>query len=305
MELLSWIVFAAVVATLLTLDIMFTHRGGTVQSIRKAAAWSALFVGTGLAFSLFVGYTRGTDAALAYLTALLIEQSLSVDNLFVFLALFTYFNVAGENQHRVLFWGILGALVMRGVFIFVGLALIARFQALTYLLGAFLILTGIRFAKQETEVQPDKNPVVRFFREIVPVTATPRGQRFFVHERGRWHATPLFVVLLVVELTDVIFATDSVPAVLAISKDPFIVYSSNVFAILGLRALYFVLAGAMRRFAYLRYGLSAILIFVGFKMLIHELYHVPISFSLGVIGLLLAFSVFLSVVRKNNGGCRV
>ena len=191
---------------------------------------------------------------------------------------------------------------MRGIFIFAGLAVIQRFHWVTYLLGAFLVLTGIRFAKEEAKVQPEKNPVVRFFREIVPVTATFRGQAFFVREHGRWFATPLMVVLLVVELTDVIFATDSVPAVLAISHDPFIVYSSNIFAILGLRALYFVLRGAIVRFHYLRYGLAAILIFVGAKMLIQHFVKVPISISLLVIGLLLGFSVFLSLVHARAGG---
>ena len=301
-SILPWLVFGVIVASMLAVDLGIFHRKAHAVRFREALAWSVVWITLALLFNGGVFIFFGRQRAMEFLAAYLIEKSLSVDNIFVFVAIFSYFRVEATYQHRILFWGILGALIMRGIFIFVGLALIERFQALTYLLGAFLILTGIRFAEEETEVQPEKNPVIRFFRRMVPVTATSRGQWFFVHERGRWYATPLFLVLLVVELTDVIFAADSVPAVLAISDNPFIIYTSNDFAILGLRALYFVLAGAITRFAYLRYGLSAILIFVGFKMLIHGVYKIPIALSLGVIGLLLAFSVFLSVVRRNAKG---
>ncbi len=287
---------------MLAIDLGFFHRKAHKESLREAMIWSAVWIGVALLFNAGVFRVFGVQKGMEFLAAYLIEKSLSVDNIFVFVAIFTYFAVEAKYQHRVLFWGILGALIMRGLFIYAGIALIERFQWVTYLLGAFLVLTGIRFAREETEVQPDRNPVVRFFREIVPVTATFRGQSFFVREKGRWFATPLMIVLLVVELTDVIFATDSVPAVLSVSQDPFIVYSSNVFAILGLRALYFVLAGAMVKFIYLRYGLAAILIFVGGKMLAHHWIHVPIGVSLGVIGGLLSFSIYLSVLRHPRHG---
>ena len=297
---IAWAVFGVIVMGMLALDLGIFHRKSRQESIREAALWCCVWVGVALLFNLGVYFAFGAGKAMEFLAAYLVEESLSVDNIFVFVAIFTYFSVEGRHQYRVLFWGILGAQVMRGIFIFAGLAVIDRFHWVTYLLGAFLVLTGFRFAKEETEVNPEKNPVIRFFRELVPVTATFRGQSFFVREHGKWMATPLFVVLLVVELTDVIFATDSVPAVLAIARDPFIVYSSNIFAILGLRALYFVLRGAIVRFHYLRYGLAAILIFVGIKMLIQGFYHVPISVSLGVIGTLLAFSIFLSVMKDRR-----
>ena len=296
----AWVVFSVLVIGMLSIDLGIFHRKAHKESFKEAAAWSAVWIGVALFFGLGVFLAYGDQKGMEFLAAYLIEKSLSVDNIFVFVAIFAYFSVEPAHQHRVLFWGILGALVMRGIFIFAGLALIERFEWITYLLGGFLVLTGLRFAKEDAEVHPEKNPVVRFFREIVPITATFRGQSFFVREHGRWFATPLMVVLLVVELTDVIFATDSVPAVLSVSRDPFIVYSSNVFAILGLRALYFVLAGAMVRFEYLRYGLAAILIFVGAKMLLHGFLHVPIGVSLGVIGTLLTFSIFISVVKDGR-----
>ncbi len=297
---MAWGVFGAIVMGMLAIDLGIFHRKSRQDSIREAALWCCVWVAVALLFNLGVYFAFGAGKAMEFLTAYLVEESLSVDNIFVFVAIFTYFAVDKTHQHRVLFWGIIGAQVMRGIFIFAGLAVINRFQWVTYLLGAFLVLTGFRFAKEETEVNPEKNPVIRFFRELVPVTATFRGQSFFVREQGKWMATPLFVVLLVVELTDVIFATDSVPAVLAIARDPFIVYSSNIFAILGLRALYFVLRGAIVKFHYLRYGLAAILIFVGAKMLAQHFYQVPISASLGVIGTLLAFSIFLSVMKDRR-----
>ncbi len=293
----AWVVFSLVVLGMLALDLGVFHRKAHKESMREALTWSIVWISVALLFNGGVFLAFGSQKGMEFLAAYLIEKSLSVDNIFVFVAIFTYFSVEARYQHRVLFWGIMGALVMRGIFIYAGIALIERFQWVTYLLGGFLVLTGLKFAKEETEIQPDRNPVVRFFREIVPVTATFRGQSFFVRENKRWLATPLMVVLLVVEITDVIFATDSVPAVLSVSRDPFIVYSSNVFAILGLRALYFVLAGAMVKFIYLRYGLAAILIFVGGKMLVHGFIHVPILVSLGVIAGLLSFSIYLSVLR--------
>ncbi len=291
----AWVVFSVLVLGMLALDLMVLHRRAHAVLFREAVAWSIVWIAAALAFNLGVFIAFGSQKGMEFLAAYLIEKSLSVDNLFVFVAIFTYFSVDARYQHRVLFWGILGALLMRGIFIFLGLAAIERFHWMTYVLGGFLVLTGIRFAREETEVHPEKNPVVIFFRKIVPVTPDFRGQAFFVREKGRLFATPLMVVLLVVELTDVIFATDSVPAVLAVAKDPFIVYTSNVFAILGLRALYFVLAGAIVRFEYLRYGLAAILIFVGAKMLLYHFVRIPIAISLGVIGLLLLLSVAASL----------
>lgn len=296
----AWVVFSVLVAGMLVIDLGVLHRRAHEVRFREAVVWSVVWTVVAFLFNAGVFFMSGSQKGMEFLAAYLIERSLSFDNLFVFVAVFTYFAVEGKFQHRVLFWGILGALLMRGIFIYAGLTLIERFHWVTYLLGAFLVLTGMRFAREDPEVRPDRNPVVRFFRKIVPVTPAFHGQFFFVREHGRWFATPLLVVLLVVEITDVIFATDSVPAVLAVSNDPFIVYTSNVFAILGLRALYFVLAGAMVRFAYLRYGLAAILIFVGIKMLIHDFLKVPIGTSLGVIGILLGFSIFLSVMKQNG-----
>ncbi len=297
----AWTIFSVLVLGMLAIDLGVFHRKAHAGSMREAVIWSLVWIGIALLFNAGVYRAYGSQKGMEFLAAYLIEKSLSVDNIFVFVAIFAYFSVDAAYQHRVLFWGILGALIMRGIFIWAGLALIERFQWVTYLLGAFLVLTGFRFMREETEVHPEKNPVVRFFREIVPVTAGFRGQAFFVRERGRLFATPLFIALLVVELTDVIFATDSVPAVLAVSKDPFIVYTSNVFAILGLRALYFVLAGAMVRFAYLRYGLAGILVFVGAKMLVHHWVHIPIGISLAVIGAVLATSVVISLTVKRRG----
>jgi tellurite resistance protein TerC len=305
LELLSWIVFAAVVATLLTLDIMFSHRDGKEQGIKTAAAWSALFVGTGLAFSLFVGYTRGTDSALAYLTALLIEQSLSVDNLFVFLALFTYFNVAGENQHRVLFWGIVGAWVMRGIFIFAGVALINAFHWVIYLLGVILIATGAKLGLSEAEeIHPEKNLIVRWASRVLPIERSFHGEKFVIRTAAGIRFTPLFLVLLAIESTDLMFAVDSVPAVLAVSRDPFVVYTSNIFAIMGLRALYFVVASALKALRYLRPALALILVLVGVKMLLVEVVEIPTLASLGAVATILVVATAASLLIPERPGRR-
>lgn len=295
--LLSWLVFGAVVVTLLGADLLLFHRSARVDSIRRAAAWSAVFVGTGLLFSLFVAATRGRDAAFAYLTALLIEQSLSVDNLFVFLALFTYFGVPGAYQHRVLFWGIVGAWVMRGIFIFAGVALIARFHWLLYLLGALLIATGAKlFNGGDEEVHPDRNLIVRWASRVLPFTRSYHGDSFLVRSEGRRRFTPLFLVLLAIESTDLMFAIDSVPAVLAVSQDAFVVFTSNIFAIMGLRALYFVVAGALRALRYLRPSLALILILVGIKMLLQDVFVVPTLASLAVVGSILAIGTLASLL---------
>ena len=303
MELVSWGVFAAIVATLLTLDIVFSHRGGHVQSIKTAAAWSALFVGTGLAFSIFVGYTRGTDAALAYLTALLIEQSLSVDNLFVFLALFTYFGVAAEHQRRVLFWGIVGAWIMRGIFIFAGVALINAFHWLIYLLGIILIATGAKLGLSGAEeIHPEKNFIVRWASRVLPMDRSFHGESFTVRTAQGLRFTPLFLVLLAIESTDLMFAVDSVPAVLAVSRDPFVVYTSNIFAIMGLRALYFVVAGALLVLRFLRPALALILVLVGAKMILADVVVIPTVASLGAVAAILATATVASVALPRPAG---
>jgi len=297
LELTSWLVFVAVVATLLALDILVFHRAGRTESVRRAAGWSALFVGTGLAFSVFVALTRGGDAALAYLTALLIEQSLSVDNLFVFLALFTYFAVPSQYQHRVLFWGIIGAWIMRGIFIFAGVALINAFHWVIYVLGIVLVATGAKLALSGSEeVNPEKNLIVRWASQVLPFQRSFSGERFVVRTPAGWRFTPLFLVLLAIESTDLMFAVDSVPAVLAVSRDPFIVYTSNIFAIMGLRALYFVVAGALRVLRYLRPALALILVLVGVKMLLAEVVEIPILASLATVAAILAVATVASLL---------
>ncbi len=288
---------------MLVMDLGVFHRKARVDTFRQAMGWSVVWILLALLFNLGVSIAFGHQKGMEFLAAYLIEKSLSVDNLFVFVAIFSYFSVEPSYQHRVLFWGILGALVMRGIFISAGLALIHQFQWVTYLLGAFLVFTGIRFMKEEESVQPEKNPVIRLFKGLVPLTSVYHGHRFFIRIDKRWLATPLLLVLFVVEVTDVIFATDSVPAVLAVSLDPFIVYTSNVFAILGLRALYFVLSGIIPRFVYLRYGICTILIFVGLKMLLAGVWKVPIGISLAVIAAILVISIGLSllVTRSKSG----
>lgn len=284
-----WAVFGAVVTGLLALDLLVFHRHAHAQRAREAVLWSVFWVGIGLAFSLFIGWTRGHEQALAYLTAFLIEKSLSVDNLFVFLALFTYFGVAPEHHHRVLFWGIVGAIVTRGVFIFAGVTLIQHFHWFIYLLGVVLIATGAKLGLGEgEEVHPERNFVVRWASRVLPVERSYHGERFTVRTARGLRFTPLFIVLVAIESTDVMFAVDSVPAVLAVSQDAFVVYSSNIFAILGLRALYFVLARALQSLRLLRPALALILVLVGVKMLISEVYEVSTALSLVVVALILA-----------------
>ena len=296
-QLLLWGVFNLFVVGMLVLDLAVFHRKAHEIRLREALLWSAFWIILALLFNLGVYYWHGPVKALEFLTGYLLEKSLSVDNIFVFLMIFTFFRVPYIHQHKVLFWGILGALVMRAAFILLGVALIERFHWVIYLMGAFLIVTGIKMATQkDEEIHPERNPVLRLFRRLMPVTETYEGDRFFVRRGGKLLATPLFIVVLVVETTDVIFAVDSIPAILAITLDPFIVYTSNVFAILGLRALYFALAGIMRLFHYLPYGLSLILIFVGIKMLLVDIYKIPIGMSLGIVAGVLGISVIASIL---------
>ncbi len=292
-----WIGFIIFVILLLALDLGVFHRKSHEVKIKEALIWSAVWISLALIFNYGVYLYMGQEKALEFLTGYLIEKSLSVDNLFVFIMLFSFFNVEPKYQHKVLFWGIIGALIMRAIFIFAGVAIISKFHWVIYIFGAFLVFTGIKmlFHKDE-EVAPDKNPLVRLFKKFFPVTDQMHGGKFFVKINAKTFATPLFVVLLIVEFTDLIFAVDSIPAILAISSDTFIIFTSNVFAILGLRALYFALAGITKYFHFLKYGLSAILVFVGLKMVIVDFYKIPITISLLTIMGILALSVILSII---------
>lgn len=300
-QVILWTIFTVVVLGLLALDLGVFHRKSHVVKIREALIWSAVWISLALAFNVFVYFTRGPAPALEFLAGYLIEEALSVDNLFVFLLIFSYFRVPAVYQHKVLFWGIMGALAMRAAFIVAGIALIQKFHWIIYVFGAFLIITGIRMiTEQNKEIHPEKNPVLRLFRRLMPVTEGYEGDRFFVMRGARRYATPLFVVLLMVETTDVIFAVDSIPAILAITRDPFIVYTSNVFAILGLRSIYFALAGLMQIFHYLNYGLCFILVFVGVKMLVSDFYKIPVGIALGAIVAILLASILASVLRPRR-----
>jgi tellurite resistance protein TerC len=303
-----WAAFNLFVLFMLALDLGVFHRKSHVISAREALGWSVVWISLALVFNagLFFYWDvlvpgsqyTSTQAALAFFTGYLLEKSLSVDNIFVFILIFSFFAVPAAYQHRVLFWGILGALLMRGVLIAAGAALLREFHWIIYVFGAFLIFTGVRMARhQDEELQPERNPVVRFFRRLMPVTEGFVGDKFFVRRAGKLLATPLFLILLIVESTDLVFAVDSIPAIFAVTQDPFIVYTSNVFAILGLRALYFLLANVMRQFQYLKLGLSVILVFIGVKMLIVEFYHIPVQVSLAVVAGILTLSVLASLWR--------
>lgn len=296
-----WAGFIVFVLAMLAIDLGLFQRKAHVIGMREAAGWTVVWITLALAFNVVVYFWRGSETATAFFTGYIIEKALSVDNIFVFALIFTYFSVPREYQHGVLFWGILGALIMRGLFIAAGAALLASFHWVMYVFGAFLIVTGVKLAQhQDAEVHPDRNPLVRLLRRVMPVSDTYHGGAFFVREAGRLVATPLLVVLLVVESTDVVFAIDSIPAVFAITRDPFIVYTSNVFAILGLRALFFLLAGALDKFYYLKPALSIILVFVGVKMLVSEFYKIPVAVSLLVIAGLLTGAVVASLARARR-----
>ena len=291
-----WTCFIGFVLVMLALDLGVFHRKSHEIKIKEALIWSAVWISLALAFNYGIYVFMGKEKAIEFLTGYVIEKSLSIDNLFVFIMLFTYFNVNTKYQHKVLFWGILGALVMRAIFIFAGVALINKFHWIIYVFGVLLVFTGIKmlFHKDE-KIDPDKNPLVRLFKKFFPVTDKEHGGKFFVKMNGRTFATPLFIVLLIVEFTDLIFAVDSIPAILAITNDTFIIFTSNVFAILGLRALYFALAGITKYFYYIKYGLSAILVFVGIKMTIVDFYKIPILYSLFTIATILFISVLVSL----------
>jgi tellurite resistance protein TerC len=296
-----WIGFSVLVLGLLALDLGVLNRKAHAPSMREAAGLTALWIGIAAAFGAFVYWKYGYVKAAEFTTGYVVEKALSVDNLFVFLVLFRSLAVPAAYQHRVLFWGILGALITRGLFIFVGAALLDRFHWMIFVFGGFLVLTGLKlFFVAETEPHPERNVIVRLFRRLFPLTADYHGASFFVHVDGRRKATPLLLAVVAAEATDVLFATDSIPAVFAISRDPFIVYTSNIFAILGLRALYFLLASIMDRFHYLKYGLAAVLVFVGAKMVTGEHWHVPVHWSLLVILGLLTIAVVASLLRPRT-----
>ncbi|MEI8166606.1 MAG: TerC family protein [Chloroflexales bacterium] len=314
-----WVGFNLFVLGMLALDLGVFHRSAHEVTIKEAALWSAVWIALALTFNALIflfwerlvpgsGYTSG-EAGLAFLTGYLIEKALSVDNIFVFVLIFSYFAVPAKYQHRVLFWGIIGALLMRGAIIFAGAALIKEFEWILWIFGAFLIFTGIRMATAKDEqLEPEKNPVIKLFKRLMPVSDAYDGQKLFTVKNGVRMATPLFLVLLMVESTDLIFAVDSIPAIFAVTQNPFIVYSSNVFAILGLRSLYFVLAGVIHKFHYLKLGLSAVLAFVGVKMLLPEASHLllgvtyklPTAISLGVVAGIITVAVVASLVRASR-----
>jgi tellurite resistance protein TerC len=296
-----WIGFNLFILVMLALDLGVFHRTAHEVSFKEAATWSAVWVALALAFNVGVWQFMGAEKGTQFLTGYLIEKSLSVDNIFVFALIFSYFAVPALYQHRVLFWGILGALVLRAIFIAAGAALIARFHWVVYVFGAFLVLTGLKMALAPSKgLEPGKNPVLRLVRRLMPVTERYHGQRFFVREGGALAATPLFLVLVLVETTDLIFAVDSIPAIFAITTDPFLVYTSNVFAILGLRSLYFLLAGVMHKFEYLKLGLAAVLVFVGTKMALVDVYKIPSAVSLAVVGGLLAIAIAASLLKARR-----
>jgi tellurite resistance protein TerC len=297
-----WVAFVGLILLLLALDLLVFHREAHEVSFREASVFTGVWVSLGLAFGGVIWWWRGGTDAARYLAGFLLEKSLAIDNIFVFALIFTYFAVPAKYQHRVLFWGILGALVFRGLFIAGGAALLDTFHWTIYVFGAFLVVTGIKMARsRHAEVHPERNPALRLFRRLVPSTDEYHGQRLTVRVAGRWMATPLMAVLVLVETTDIIFAVDSIPAIFAVTDDPFLVFTSNAFAILGLRALYFMLAGMIERFVYLKLGLAAVLVFVGAKMLLADVWEVPIWLSLLAIGVLIGGSVIASLRATSSG----
>ena len=296
-----WIGFSVFVFIMMSLDLGVFHKKAHKITVKEAVVWTGIWVTLALIFNFLIYLEMGKIKALEFLTGYVIEYSLSVDNIFVFILIFSFFKVNEKYQHKVLFWGIIGALMMRGIFIFTGVALIARFQWIIYIFGGFLIITGIKMLFDgEIDVEPDKNPVVKFFRKILPVTETTHEDKFFVRQNSKLYATPLLLVLLIIESSDLIFAVDSIPAVLAISHDRFIVYTSNIFAILGLRSLYFAISGIMEYFRYLKTGIAFVLTFVGMKMCISNYYEIPILLSLLTILSILLISIIASVVIRKK-----
>jgi tellurite resistance protein TerC len=300
-EVLLFILFNIFILILLALDLGVFHRKAHTVTIKEAALWSVVWIVLAFLFNAGIFYFSGQQAGLEFLAGYLIERALSMDNIFVFLIIFSYFGVPSHYQHKVLFWGVLGALIMRSVFIALGATLISRFEWILYIFGVILIVSGWKMMVQkDVEVHPDKNIFIRLARKLFPVAPGYETPRFFLRKAGKLFITPLFLVLLTVETTDVVFAVDSIPAVFGVTRDPFIIYSSNVFAILGLRAMYFLLAGMMNSFTYLSYGLSLVLIFIGAKMLAESFIHIPIAISLLVVAAILTISIAASIVRNRR-----
>lgn len=299
--IIFWIIFNAFVVLMLALDLGVFNRKSHEVSVREALVWTLIWVFLAMVFNAIVYYWKGPQPALEFFTGYLIEKALSIDNIFVFIMVFSYFQIPAKYHHKVLFWGIIGALIMRVIFIFAGVALLEKFHYTIYIFGAFLVFTGYKmFNHSNAKINPEKNPVIRFFKRFVQITPTLHEDKFFVQTDGKRYATPLFLVLILIETTDLIFAVDSIPAILAITQDHFIVYTSNVFAILGLRSLYFALAGIVHRFWLLSYGLAIVLIFVGAKMMLIDVYKIPIEWSLLFIACIIAASIFLSLKIKNK-----
>ena len=297
--MIFWILFNVFVLVMLAVDLGIFNRKSHVISFREAMSWTVVWILLALVFNGILYYWRGPVQAMEFFTGYLVEKALSIDNIFVFIMIFSFFHVPAAYQHKVLFWGILGALLMRAIFIFAGVALIEKFHFTIYIFGALLIFTGYKmFGHKNVKVNPDKNPLIRMVKRWMPVTSDLHGDRFFVTLDGKRFATPLFLVLILVETTDLIFAVDSIPAILAITQDQFIVYTSNVFAILGLRSLYFALAGIAGRFWLLSYALALVLVFVGLKMLVIDLYKIPIQWSLTFIFAVVGMSIVLSLILK-------
>ena len=300
-QLMPWILFTLFIVVMLAIDLGIFNRKSHEVSVKEALAWSGVWVALALAFNAGVYFWQGQEVAVQFFTGYVVEKSLSIDNIFVFLQVFAYFSVPAKYQHKILFWGVLGAIVMRAIFIFAGVALMREFHWIIYVFGAFLVITGIKMALQkDKEIHPEKNPLLKLLKRFIPLTSDYEGGHFFVKRNGLILATPLALVLVVIETTDIIFAVDSIPAILAITTDPFIVYSSNLFAIMGLRALFFALAGVVKRFHYIHYGLAAILAFVGVKMLASEFYKLPSVAALVVIAVILAFAMIASAVWPQN-----
>jgi tellurite resistance protein TerC len=301
-HLVGWIVFSAVILVMMILDLGVFNKNAHAITVKEAIIWSCVWIGLALLFNLGVYLYLGERSGLEFLSGYLIEKSLSVDNIFVFVVIFKYFKVPPKYQHKTLYWGIIGAVIMRGIFIAAGIALLNMFHWIIYVFGVFLIITGIKLGlqKSEAKIEPQKNPVIKLLRRFIPIVQSFQGEKFVIRKMGKLVGTPLLIVLIVVESTDLVFALDSIPAILAISKDPFIVYSSNIFAILGLRSLYFALAGVMDYFRYLNIGLAVILCFVGVKMVISDIYHISIEASLGIIASVLFISVVASLYAEKK-----
>lgn len=297
-EIILWIGFNIFILLMLALDLGVFQKKTHAVSVKEALIWSAVWIILALFFNVFIYYEMGETKAVEFFTGYLLERSLSIDNIFVFVLLFSYFKVPAEFQHKVLFWGVLGALILRAALIFLGVVLIHKFAWIIYVFGAFLLFTGFRMAMHnDDDIDPEKNIVIRLYKKFFPVTKEYHGGDFFVRKEGKISATPLFVVLIATEFTDLVFAFDSIPAIFSVTDDAFIIYTSNIFAILGLRAMYFALAGIIDKFHYLKVGLSMILIFIGFKMVIVDLFKIPIGYSLAVIALILVVSIVYSILK--------